>query len=97
MDLSVNEGTLVVTGGIGDSVQNAIVIKKTPKGLSAAGAEMLFLNQRLGQRGRDWTLKQQDLVQVEAKTFDTYHVVLADGTERSLYFDVTELLHRTRY
>ncbi len=38
MDLSINEGTLVVTGGIGDSVEQAIAIKNTPKGLSAARA-----------------------------------------------------------
>ena len=31
MDLSINEGTLVVTGGIGHSPSTAIVIKKTPR------------------------------------------------------------------
>jgi hypothetical protein len=93
MDLSINEGTLVVTGGPGDSLQSAIVIKKTPKGLSAAGAELLFLK-RFGERGTDWTLKHQDLVQVDSKTYDTYEVVLADGSERSLFFDITEWLSR---
>ena len=43
MDLSINEGTLVVTGGPGDTPQTAIVIKKTPRGLSAAGAETMLL------------------------------------------------------
>ena len=96
MDLSINEGTLVVTGGTGDSFQSAIVIRKAPKGLSAAGAETLFLTQRYGERGTDWTLKHQDLLQRESKTFDVYHVVLADRSERSLYFDITEWLSRTR-
>jgi len=31
MDLSINEGTLVVSGGTGDPIQNAIVIKKLRK------------------------------------------------------------------
>ena len=93
MDLSINEGTLVVTGGPGDSLQNAIVIKKTPKGFSAAGAELLFLTQRYGQRGRDWTLTHQDLVQANGKVYDTYRVRLTDGTERRLYFDVTGWLN----
>ena len=70
MDLSINEGTLVVSGGTGDSIQNAIVIKKTPKGLSVAGAEHLFLTKRFGRRGRDWTLEQQDLVRAEGKVYD---------------------------
>ena len=93
MDLSINEGTLVVTGGPGDSLQNAIVIKKTPKGFSAAGAKLLFLTQRYGQRGRDWTLTHQDLVQANEKMYDTYRVRLTDETERRLYFDVTGWLN----
>jgi len=96
VDLSINEGTLVVTGGPGDSLQNAIVIKKTPKGFSAAGAELLFLTQRYGERARDWTLREQALLKVDSKTYDIYHVVLADGSERSLYFDVTGWLARLR-
>ena len=92
MDLSINEGTLVVTGGTGDSMTAAIVIKKTPKGLSAAGAEVMLLTQRYGPRGTGWTLKQQDLLQAHGRVYDTYCVVLADGTERTLYFDVTDWL-----
>ena len=54
MDLSINEGTLVVTGGPGDTLQTAIVIKKTPRGLSAAGAEfMLSANGTASGRGLD--------------------------------------------
>jgi len=96
MDLSINEGTLVVTGGTGDSIQNAIVIRKTPKGLSAAGAEHLFLTRRFGERGKDWMLKQRDLLQADGKVYDTYRVQLADANERTLYFDVTDWLARLR-
>jgi hypothetical protein len=95
MDLSINEGTLVVTGGAGDSLQNAIVIKKTPKGVSAAGAEMLLLTQRYGDRNEDWTLKHQELLRVNTAVYDTYQIVLVDGSERWVYFDVTEWLART--
>jgi hypothetical protein len=92
MDLSINEGTLVVAGGTGDSIQSAIIIKKTPKGLSAAGAEQLFLTKRFGQRGIDWTLIQQDLLQTDGKVYDLYCVRLRDASERMLYFDVTAWL-----
>lgn len=94
MDLSINEGTLVVTGGPGDSTQTAIVIKKTPKGLSAAGAEHLVLTHRYGQEGQGWRLRQKDLLKLEARTYDTLSIVLPDGTERTLYFDVTGWLAR---
>ena len=94
MDLSINEGTLVVSGGPGDSLQTAIAIKKTPRGLSAAGAETMLLARWFGVRGKDWTMKQQELVQADGRTYDAYDVILADGTQRRLFFDVTEWLAR---
>ena len=82
MDLSINEGTLVVIGGPGDAKANAIVIKTTPKGLSAAGAELMLLTQRYGTRNIDWTLHRQDLVREDSRVYDAYVIVLADGTRR---------------
>jgi hypothetical protein len=95
MDLSINEGTLVVTGGPGDTLQTAIVLRKTPRGLSAAGAEHVLLGKWFGERNTDWTMKRQVMVQADGRTYDTYVVVLADGSERQLYFDVTEWLSRS--
>ncbi len=94
MDLSINEGTLVVTGGPGDTLQRAIAIKKTPRGLSAAGAEHMLIGMWFGERGKDWTLQQQDMLQVEGRTYDAYAVVLTDGSEKRLFFDVTDWLSR---
>jgi hypothetical protein len=92
MDLSINEGTLVVSGGPGDSPSNAITIKKTPKGLSASGAEHMVLTQRYGQRGTGWTLIRQDLLQSNGRTHDVFTLELQDRSQRTIYFDVTELL-----
>jgi hypothetical protein len=94
MDLSINEGTLVVTGGLGDSFATAIVIKKTPTGLSATGAEHLILTQRFGKRGEGWTLVQQNLAKHDGRVFDTFRILLSGGTERVLYFDITDWLAR---
>lgn len=96
MDLSINEGTLVVTGGPGDTLQTAIVIKKTPRGLSAAGAETMLLRKWFGEGGRNWTMKAQTMQVVDGRTYDAYEVVLSDGSERRLYFDVTDWLARTQ-
>ena len=95
MDLSINEGTLVVTGGPGDTPQTAIVIKKIPRGLSAAGAETMLLRKWFGERGRKWTLKAQTMLCVDGRTYDAYEVLLSDESERRLYFDVTDWLART--
>ena len=92
MDLSINEGTLVVTGGPGDSPETAIVIKKIPKGLSAAGAEHVLLTQRYGSPGHGWTVKQQALLKLDGRVYDMFKIVLQDGSERDLHFDVTDWL-----
>ena len=96
MDLSINEGTLVVTGGPGDTPQTAIVIKKTPSGLSAAGAETMLLRKWFGAQGTNWTMKRQEMMQLDGRTYDTYEVVLTDGSARKLFFDVTDWLSRTQ-
>lgn len=96
MDLSINEGTLVVTGGIGDSVEYAIAIRKTPKELSAAGAEHILLTQRYGRHGEGWTLRRQDLLNLDGRTYDTVQIVLQDGSKRTLYFDMTDWLDRAQ-
>jgi hypothetical protein len=96
MDLSINEGTLVVTGGPGDTFETAIAIRKTPRGLSAAGAEHMLLRKWFGERGKSWTLKSEAMVQVNGRTYDTYEVLLIDGSQRRLHFDVTEWLSRLR-
>ena len=92
MDLSINEGTLVVSGGPGDATHNAIVIRKTPKGLSAAGAELMLLTQRYGTRNTDWTIRQQDLVREGSHVYDVYEIVLADQVRRTVWFDITDWL-----
>src|SRR5262245_51931067 len=96
MDLSINEGTLLVTGGPGDSPQTAIVIKKTPRGLNARAAEHMLLRKWFGDRGTAWRMTRQELLQSDGKTYDMYEVVLKDGSKRSLYFDITDWLARLR-
>jgi hypothetical protein len=97
VDLSINEGTLVVTGGPGDSVQTAIVIKKTPRGLSAGGAELLLLTQRFGRRGQQWSIENQDLLTINGRVFDMFQIVLeGDGSRRCVYFDISDWLARVQ-
>jgi len=56
----------------------------------------MLLGKWFGERGRNWTMQHQAMVQVDGRTYDTYEVVLTDGSERRLYFDVTDWLARLR-
>ncbi len=91
MDLSINEGTLVVTAGAGDSFESAIVIKRVPKGLSAAGAEHILLEQRFGTQRESWSFVQAEMVRHRQRVYDVVHVT-AGGRALRVYFDVTALL-----
>ena len=92
MDLSVNEGVLVVGGGAGESPRSAIFIKRAPKGTSAIDAEHMYLTQRFGRHGRGWQLGTRELVHDQGRAYDCLRIVLAGGKERTLYFDVTDWL-----
>jgi hypothetical protein len=56
----------------------------------------MLLRKWFGDRDKDWTMKRQTMLQVDGRTYDTYDVVLAGGSERQLFFDVTEWLARTQ-
>lgn len=92
MDLSVNEGVLVIGGGVGDSVRSAIFIKRAPKGTSAIDAEQMYLTQRFGRHGRGWQLRTRELVHDQGRAFDLVRIIIGDSDERVFYFDVTEWL-----
>lgn len=92
MDLSVNAGTLVVGGGLGDSLRAAVVLKRTPRGMSAIEAEFLYVAQRFGAQRTGWRIEGRHLHRLEGRSFDELRIVLPDGSRRVLFFEVTALL-----
>ncbi|HEY7449746.1 MAG TPA: hypothetical protein VH702_16440 [Vicinamibacterales bacterium] len=94
MDLSINEGVLVIGGGVGDAPRSAINIKRAPRGTSAIDAEHLYLTQRFGRHGRGWQLRTRELVYEEGRAYDLVRIELTGGDPRTLYFDVTDWLAR---
>jgi hypothetical protein len=41
-------------------------------------------------RGKDWNLKLQSLVQNEGKFYDRMDLIFSDGSEKTIYFDITK-------
>ena len=91
MDFSINEGTLVVTAGSGDSFETAIVLKRIPKTLSASGAQQILLEQMFGRQRDQWTRVNSELVTRGPRVFDVVTICVATREQR-VYFDVSELL-----
>lgn len=74
----------------GDSPEKSIVIHGAPNNAVGIHAEYEFLASRLGLRNRDWRPTRQSTGQTNGRRWDMIVARLADGTEKTVYFDITE-------
>jgi len=77
-------------GGSGDTPAAAVIIRGAADGIVGVAAEYRYLEGKFGQKMRDWRLKKQELLQENGRVFDVMHLELADGSRRTIYFDITE-------
>lgn len=77
-------------GGDGSSMEKAVRIIGAENSAQGVQAEYLYLTERFGMRGRDWSLEMQSLVKKEGKSFDVMMIALKDGRGINVYFDITE-------
>jgi hypothetical protein len=77
------------TGGSGDSPKNAVVIQNVENHRAGVAAEYLYLQQNFGVRDLDWRLVMQALLEGD-RPLDRVTIELADGTQKDVYFDVSE-------
>jgi hypothetical protein len=73
----------------GEDIDHAIIIDNAKNTSEGIEAEYIYLARQYGQRGRDWQLKLQRLMHHEGKHYDLMHIVLRDGSEKQIYFDIT--------
>ena len=73
----------------GDSVERAIVILGASNEAEGIAAEYEFLRRRFGEPGADWQMKRQSLISLGDKHYDQMEIEMADGSEKTIYFDVT--------
>jgi hypothetical protein len=77
-------------GGPGDTIERAVVIRGAPDSNLGVEAEYRYLAQKYGRPRTDWQLIGQGLVEAGDCFYDEMHIRLADGTERTVFFDITE-------
>lgn len=76
------------SGGDGSSFEKAVVIhaESTDVGLSA---EYGYISSLFGRMDAEWSAVQQRLVKQAGKHYDVVVIRLNNGTEKSIYFDIT--------
>jgi hypothetical protein len=77
-------------GGDGSSVANAILIKGAHGEMDGTSSEYQYLALLYGPQNTAWKLDQQSLLSNSGKRFDAMAIVLADGTKKTVYFDISE-------
>jgi hypothetical protein len=75
---------------IGDSLETAVVIHGASNSGEGIKAENQYLSEKFGQHGLDWDKKGQSLIGKEDKQYDKLDIELKDGTNKTVYFDITE-------
>ncbi len=73
----------------GDCLENAVVIHGASNSKEGIKAENQYLTDKFGQRGLDWNKKEQLLMGEEGRYYDKIDIVLKDGTNRTVYFNIT--------
>jgi len=77
-------------GGDGSSIENAVKIIGASGSMQGIRAEYEYLAGKFGIRGRDWELVMQSLLNDGGKDYDLMRVRLKDGTEITVFFDITD-------
>lgn len=75
----------------GSSIEEAVIIKYTGDYPESIGQEYIYLAKYLGSEGKDWRLKQQQLIEKDNKFYDVLTVEISStGEIKRFYFDITE-------
>lgn len=77
-------------GGPGDVIERAVIIQGAPDEALGVAAEYRYLAREFGRPGVDWDLVGQGLLERGRRRYDEMHIKLADGTERTIFFDITQ-------
>lgn len=81
-------------GGTGASLADAVEIHGVANHFAGVDAEYRYLSDQFGERGKDWDLLGQVLLEEHGKHYDQMEIVLADGTRKTIYFDLSAFFGR---
>lgn len=72
-----------------DTIKGAVVIRAPDHEMGIA-AEYQYLTEKFGQRGVNWELEGQALLEYNGRPYDELRIKLSDGNKKTVIFDLTE-------
>ena len=73
----------------GESLDDAVVILDAKNEIETTFALHDFLERKLGKLERDWDIEDDTIIEKDNKYYDKMDIILADGTKKTIYFDIT--------
>lgn len=86
----IYRGYITFSNNRGESIDDAISIYNAKTDSEGVVSEYYYLEWRFGERGVDWELDQQFLLQEEDRFYDRMDINFSDGKETTIYFDITD-------
>lgn len=83
-------GGIRFAGGNGSTIATAIAILGAHGEMDGTASEYSYLAKLYGPQGSAWTIDQQSLLNHSGKSYDALLITLADGTKKTVYFDISD-------
>jgi len=94
---TTKEDIIRFEGGDGSSLEEAVIILGATTEMEGIGAEDTWISERYGKRNTDWKKGGVELISEEGKKYDKYEVILSDGEEIIIWFDITDFFGSSLY
>ncbi len=88
---SRKKNRVTLEGGPGDAVENAVVIHCTDY-FAGSRAQYKYVEKKCGRFITDWSVHVQMLIKKDGRKYDLVGINMKDGTRKTFYFDITEML-----
>ena len=92
---SWKKNRVTLEGGLGNSIENAVIIRCSDY-FAGMGALNKYLEKKCGRFISNWSVRMQMIIKRDGRNYDLISIKMKDGTERTFYFDVTEMLKSLR-
>ena len=77
-------------GGDGSAPNQAIIVRGADSDIAGTAATFAWMHDNIGPKDIAWRLNTHSTGRLGHVHIDTFDITLADGAQRTLFFDVTE-------
>jgi len=77
-------------GGPGDTPETAVVILGASDSIAGIAAEYSYLEKKFGRQNLAWQLRRQSILNHKGKVYDRMDLDMQDGSQKTLFFDISE-------